>query len=486
MLENSATSETAGRKAVAKPGEFQYAVGMTWNRSRFLLAITAAIILPLSSFAQTEAERLEKLERAVDLLQKRNAELEQEVRSLKRDRSTTSSRPPQSAAPSGDEGKAVVEKTPAKEEKKNVYAVAAASEFKLTLGGYIQFQFEGGTPFAFEGRFASTAINDRFRIRRARLGVSGDYTEQFDFKVEGDLTLNDANATRTSFSATDVFANWHRLPELNVKAGQFKAPFGLEQLTPDAFLLTPERTLVTTALTPDRQIGVQIWGKPLTNVWPEQKDLVIYYAGIFNGNGRNITVNDNNDFMYAGRLEVQALKSKILNQDATLKFGVDGFWSRDASGTTISSALRENSDGSLASYSLPSAGQRQAYGFDAALHIGPFDLTAEYLNERISPRTVNNVAPVFTAFQPHGYYVQGSYFVIPGKLQLVAKWESFDPGQASDDNLNSITGGVNYYIKGDNIKLMADYIHTWSDFRESRSLDPSEFDEVIVRLQVMF
>ena len=241
--------------------------------------------MPLSSFAQTEAERLEKLERAVDLLQKRNAELEQEIRSLKRDRSTTPSRPPQSAAPSGGESKAVVEKNPVTEEKKVVYAVAAASEFKLTLGGYIQLQFDGGTPFAFEGRFASTAINDRFRIRRARLGVSGDYTQQFDFKVEGDLALSDTNATRTSFSATDVFANWHRLPELNVKAGQFKAPFGLEQLTPDAFLLTPERTLVTTALTPDRQIGAQIWGKPLTNVWPEQKDLVTYLPAFSTATG---------------------------------------------------------------------------------------------------------------------------------------------------------------------------------------------------------
>ena len=199
MRENSATSETACKKAVAKPREFQYAVAMTWNRCRFLLAITAVVILPLSGFAQTEAERLERLERAVDLLQKRNAELEQEVQSLKRDRSTTPSR--QSAAPAGGESKEVVEKPPAKEEKKNVYAVAAASEFKLTLGGYIQFQFEGGTPFAFEGRFASTAINDRFRIRRARLGVSGDYTQQFDFKLEGDLTLNDVNTTRTSFSA---------------------------------------------------------------------------------------------------------------------------------------------------------------------------------------------------------------------------------------------------------------------------------------------
>jgi phosphate-selective porin len=439
---------------------------------------------PLRLMAQTEAERLEKLERAVEQLQKRNAQLEEEVRSLKGKVSTHSA--PRASAKSESEGKAVVEKPEVKEEKKPVFAIAGADEFKLTLGGYVQVQVEGGDAFAFEGRFESTAVKDRFRLRRTRIGLTGDYTEHFDFKIEGDLSLNDANSTRTSFSATDVFANWHTFPELNVKAGQYKAPFGLEQLISDAILFTAERTLVTTSLTPERQIGVQLWGKPLTHLWPEQKDLVTYYAGIFNGTGRNISTNDNNEFMYAGRLEVQVLKSRILNQDATLKFGVDGVWSRDASGTTISSALRENSDGSLASYNLSSAGQREAYGFDASLHIGPFDLMAEYLNQRISPRTVNNIPPTFTTFEPNGYYVQGSYFIIPKRLQLVAKWESFEPDQADDDEIRSITGGVNYYIHGDNLKLMADYIHTWSDFRESRNLSDNNFDEVIVRLQVMF
>jgi phosphate-selective porin len=191
--------------------------------------------------------------------------------------------------------------------------------------------------------------------------------------------------------------------------------------------------------------------------------------------------------MYAGRLEVQAVKTKILNNDVSLKFGVDGVYSRDAAGTAMTTAvIRENSDGSLAAFNLPTAGKREEYGFDATLHIGPFDLVAEYLDDRISPRTVNNIPPTFTTFEPNGYYIQGSYYVIPKTLQLVAKWGSFDPDQFADDNLKSITGGVNYFIHGQNVRLAANYIHTWSDFRESRNLPQSDFDEVIVRLQLMF
>jgi hypothetical protein len=297
-----------------------------------------------------------------------------------------------------------------------------------------------------------------------------------------------SNSTRTSFGATDVFVNWHRLPELNVKIGQYKAPFGLEQLTSDTKLFTVERTLASSALTPERQIGIQLWGKPFANLWPEQKDLLTYYAGIFNGTGRNVTVNDNNEFMYVGRLEAQVLRSKILNgQDLNVKIGVNGVSSRDDSGTVLSSSLREGADGSLGSFSYPSAGERQAYGVDVSLHAGPFDFVAEYLNQRIRPRDAAGVAPRFTEFRPDGYYLQGSYFIIPKKLQLVSKFESFNPDQLADDDIHSVTGGLNYYLKGDDIKLLANYIHTWSDFRESRpQFGQDEFDEVIVRLQLMF
>ena len=172
---------------------------------------------------------------------------------------------------------------------------------------------EDGAVSAFEGRFGQTALQDRFRLRRARINLTGDFAENFDFKVEGDFENSDGTSNnRTDFSGTDIFVNWHQFPEAQIKVGQWKAPFGLEQLTPDTTLFLTERSLPTGAITPDRQVGAQLWGKPFTNIWPAQKDLLTYYAGIFNGNGRNVSVNDNNNFMYVGRLELDAVPRQNL------------------------------------------------------------------------------------------------------------------------------------------------------------------------------
>jgi phosphate-selective porin len=283
--------------------------------------------------------------------------------------------------------------------------------------------------------------------------------------------------------------NWHQFPEANIKAGQYKAPFGLELLESDTQLITIERSLPTDALTPQRQIGLQIWGKPLTNLWPQEKNLVTYFAGIFNGNGRNTTVNDNNNFMYVGRLELLPWHGKALGQDSSLKLGADILNSRDDAGVNISPAgnLLVNTDRSLTPYTLPSAAERTAWSLDAWLNIGPFDLIGEYLSEDVSGRTVNGIAPAFADFNPNGWYVQGSYFIIPGKLQAVVKWEALNPDQVAEDNIHSITAGLNYYIHGDAVKIMGNYIHTWSDFRAANpQFGDDAFDEVVLRLQVMF
>jgi phosphate-selective porin len=442
------------------------------------------------SFAEkaTDAERLERLERAVDLLQKRNTELEAEVRSLKKEKSSPakdlSSEKRSHFVP--DSKSSVVEKAETTEEKKPVYVVPGGSEYKLTLGGYIQANFEAGDVSAFEGRFGLTQLQDRFRLRRARITLSGDFAEQFEFTVQGDFEQSDglAPATRTGFSATDIFINWHRIAEANFKVGQWKAPFGLENLTPDPQILTIERSLPTGAIVPERQIGVMLWGKPLATAMPDQKDLVTYYAGIFNGNGRNFNTNDNNEFMYVGRLELLPFKGQVMGQEASLKIAGDYFFSRDQTGTNISPALnlRVGPDGSLSSYTLTSPDERHAYSFDAWLKVGPFDLIGEYFHENVRPR-----GTTFTEFEASGYYVLGGYYLIPKKLQAVVKYESLDPGQRANDGIHSITGGLNYYIHGDGIKVMANYVHTWSDFREANPrFGTDQFDEVILRLQIMF
>ena len=453
----------------------------------FVVQISALIpilllgVQPLGAQTSSESKRIQELERAV-------AELKQEVNRLKE----------QAASPAEGkmktkvtyDGKSYVEKAVVKEEKPPVFVVPRGSEIKLVLGGFIQVNFEDGDVSAFEGRFGQTALKDRFRLRRARINLTGDFAENFDFKIEGDFGQGDGlNSNRLAFSATDIFVNWHQFPEAQVKIGQWKAPFGLEQLTPDTALYFAERSLPTGAITPDRQIGAQLWGKPFTNVWPDQKDLLTYYAGIFNGNGRNVSVNDNNNFMYVGRLELMPFKGKIFGQESSLKLGGDVLNSRDDKGTNISQSLNllVNADGSLSPFVLPGADERTAWSVDAWFKLGRFDLIGEYLQEKVNGRTVDGVRPGFANFTTNGYYVQGSYFLIPKKLQAAVRWEDLNPGQKGNDGIHSITGGLNYYIHGDDIKLMVNYIHTWSDFREANpQFGEDQFDEVIGRIQVIF
>jgi len=455
-----------------------------------LAAIISLAAQPLRAQTSSESERLQKLERAVEQLQKRNGELEQEVSSLKKQAASTAEVGAKMKTKVSYDGKSYVEKAVVEEEKLPVYVQQRGPELKLVLGGFIQVNFEDGDVSAFEGRFGQTALKDRFRLRRARINLTGDFAEQFDFKIEGDFGQGDGiSSSRLAFSGTDIFLNWHQYPEAQIKIGQWKAPFGLEQLTPDTALYFAERTLPTGAITPDRQIGVQLWGKPFTNVWPEQKDLLTYYAGIFNGNGRNISNNDNNNFMYVGRLELMPFKGKIFGQDSSLKLGGDVLNSRDDAGTNISQGLTllVNADGSLSPFVLPGADERTAWSVDAWFKLGPFDLIGEYLQEKVNGRTVNGVPPGFANFTTNGFYVQGSYFLIPKKLQAAVRWEDLNPGQEGNDGIHSITGGLNYYIHGDDLKLMVNYIHTWSDFREANpQFGEDQFDEVIGRVQVMF
>ena len=233
-----------------------------------LAAILLFAVPRLGAQTPSESERLQKLERAVEQLQKRNAELEQEVAGLKKQAAV---------APEGRmktkvsyDGKTYIEKAVVQEEKAPIYVQQRGVELKLVLGGFIQANFEDGDVSAFEGRFGLTALKDRFRLRRARINLTGDFAENFDFKIEGDFENSDGlNSSRTAFEATDIFVNWHQFPEAQIKVGQWKAPFGLEQLTPDTSLYVIERSLPTGAITPERQVGVQLWGKPFASIWPD-------------------------------------------------------------------------------------------------------------------------------------------------------------------------------------------------------------------------
>src|SRR6266404_8118569 len=126
-------------------------------RSGVAITMLVLAVRPLYADPSPDSERIEKLERAVEQLQERNAELEQEVRSLKKQVSfapefdANGNQKPKAIV---SDGKTYVEKDVVTEEKKPVvYITPAGPEYKLALGGYVQMNFEDGAVSAFEGRF---------------------------------------------------------------------------------------------------------------------------------------------------------------------------------------------------------------------------------------------------------------------------------------------------------------------------------------------
>ncbi len=162
----------------------------------------------------TDADRIQKLEDAVRQLSRQNEQLQQEISDLKSQKLTHLFQPAGTNEPA-------------------LFVIPGGTEGKLVLGGYFQGNAEFGDVDAYRGSWAGVKghnerVFDRFEIRRARVGVWGDFLENFDFKLMGDFGQGDGISPRTAFSGTDIYLNWHGLPEANIKFGQFDTPFGME------------------------------------------------------------------------------------------------------------------------------------------------------------------------------------------------------------------------------------------------------------------
>lgn len=294
---------------------------------------------------------------------------------------------------------------------------AGGKEQKLSLGGYIQMHGEAGD--APDSRFVG--INDRILLRRARMTIKGAFAENFDFTLQSDFGNNSIGGV-AGYRAqlADAFVNWSKYDLANVQIGQFKTPFGYEQLVSDTKTLTVERSLPNDLLTVGRQIGLGVSGSVL-----EKK--LTYQAGLFNGNGTNNGANDNDQFMYAGRVAAQVW-SKGANR---LAVGANGYTSRDTGTFT---------------------GHRTAWGVDGQATFGRFDAAAEYLHV-----LSNRISGTDTTAD--GWSLLAAYFVVPKTLQVVARYESYDSNvKVGDTTSDNWLVGANYYLKGDDLKLSLNYV----------------------------
>src|SRR5258706_403816 len=340
----------------------------------------------------------------------------------------------------------------------------AGREPSLTIGGLLQVQFDAGDKG--DSRFANDF--DRFYLRRARLNASGRFLEEFDFRLELDLAGSLSNSSALRAQMTDGYITWNRYPEANIRVGQFKTPFGFEQLYGDPRLLTIERTLVNDRLTLSRQLGGQVGGDLF------EKRLG-YAIGTFNGNGVNNNFNDNNALVTVGRITAVPWQANLGSAAAKWSVGANGFSSKDT-GLALSD-LGLDSTPTTADKDGLFTGKRRGSGVDSQLVAGPFELWGELLRGPFEP--VSKIPSA--SFDANGWYGQASLFLVPNRVQVVVKYETFDPNDRKNaDETKTATLGANLYLKGHDLKVMANYLRT--ELPGSQKTQ----NKVIARLQVIF
>ena len=288
---------------------------------------------------------------------------------------------------------------------------------KLSVGGYVQVQGETGD--APDSRFP---VNDRFLVRRARLNIKGSFAEDIDFTFQSEFG-NGNMAANTAYRAqlTDLFVRWKKFDFATVQVGQFKTPFGYEQLVQDTKNPFVERSLPNDRLTLSRQIGAMVSGDFL-----EQR--LSYAVGAFNGNGVNNGGNDNENFLTVGRVSGVPVKTKSL----TVSAGANAF----------------TTDDGLAAAAV----QRDGYGLDVQFKAGRLDGGAEWLCVDSNPASGADVTA-------DGWSAHVGYMVVADKLRAGLRYETYDPNtDKSDDESENWTLGLTYFLKGDDLKFSLNYV----------------------------
>lgn len=211
--------------------------------------------------------------------------------------------------------------------------------------------------------------NDTFLVRRARPIFQGTLYQKFDFAFVPDFA-------GSSVQIFDAYLNYRFHPSIQLRAGKFKTPVGLEYLQSDPVTPFTERSLVT-ALVPGRDIGFMLWGDCLDG-------RISYAAGVFNGvgdgrNSSNSDFEDNREF--DGRLFTQPFKVADSPLLRGIGAGIAGSWSSVSSNSAgLPSAYQTDGQQPFFTYASGTVadGDHWRLSPQAFYYAGPFSILAEY------------------------------------------------------------------------------------------------------------
>lgn len=288
-----------------------------------------------------------------------------------------------------------------------------------------------------------------FRIRRAKTKFSGwIYTKNLTYEIQmnwpSSTVLEDANINY-DFKGDD---------SVQLKAGQFKVPFGRQELTSSGSQQFVDRSAVSNEFAKGRDIGLQLHG-----LAADKK--ISWAVGIFNGAGTNVSSNDNDEFQLDGRLvwqpfgDVKYSEGDFESSDKPLLAVGLNFESNDKHGATTGNDI-----------------DREISGFDVHFKYKGFSGIFDYFDASNSPETGAD-------FDQEGLNLQLGYFFVPKTFEVALRYAVFDPNSDVDDNDRTEQGvAFSYYWNKHANKLQADY-------RQLEN-DATGIEDTEIRLQYQF
>lgn len=278
-------------------------------------------------------------------------------------------------------------------------------------------------------RFTRDSLGDAsggfFELRRAKTKLTGWlYAKQFQYGLQLNWADN-LNPLEDAFLNYD-FADGRAA----VTLGQFKAPFGRQELTSSGSQQFVDRSLVSKAFARGRDIGLQLHGRL-------GGGLVEWRAGIFNGNGRTRARNTDDHYQVDARLQLapngdpKYSEADHESRDRPLYAVAVGFQRRDLA---LATALQTT------------------WAVDGVFKYRGLSLFAEAFFASEDPLTADA-----TAQRPGGFHAQIGQLLARRRLELALRYGRLDPDRdAADDQKTEVGAALSYYFRKHGLKAQAD------------------------------
>ena len=342
--------------------------------------------------------------------------------------------------------------------------------YKFRVGGRIHydnafFDPDQDTKNAIET--GTTRIEDGSEIRRARIELSGEVGDRVDW-----ATSYDFGGGTTNFR--NIYAGLKDLPFGSVRAGQFKEPYGLEQITSSNNLTFMERSLMN-AFVPAFNAGLMVFDAI------GESERATWSVGAFRtGTDSGEVSKGDGEWATTARVTGLPLFDEAGDDYVHLGLGLSRRSPTNDS-TTFSSKPEANLAPTYVTTTV-SAETVDLIGAEAAWVRGPFTLSGEYTLAAVDAPSDATAEPDFS-----GYYLQAGYFITGesrgyrkpqgcfdtlkpkenafgqenglGAWEVAVRTSSIDLVDDGVDGgeLDDLTFGVNWYLNP-NTRVMTNYV----------------------------